>query len=60
MMPVCCPFTRKARAANGAYIAPVDASIHAVKERIQRFIKDIGSVFLKTVQAADNYRKMAA
>jgi hypothetical protein len=51
---------RKARAANGAYIGLVDTFIHAVKERIQRFIEDLGSVFLKTVQAADNYRKMAA
>jgi hypothetical protein len=51
---------RKARAANGAYFGLVDTFIHAVKERIQRFIEDLGSVFLKTVQAADNYRKMAA
>ncbi|BBO67283.1 hypothetical protein DSCA_12130 [Desulfosarcina alkanivorans] len=51
---------RKARAANGASIGFVDICIHAVKERIQRFIKDLGSVFLQTNQAADNYWKMAA
>ena len=51
---------RKAQQANGAHIGLVDTFIHAVKERIQRFIEDLGPVFLKTLQAADNYRKMAA
>jgi hypothetical protein len=51
---------RKAWAANGAYIGHVDTFIHAVKERIQRFIEDLGSVFLNPTQAADSYRNMAA
>ena len=51
---------RKARRANGAPIGLVDTFIHAFKERIHQFIEALGSVFLKTTQATDNYRKMAA
>jgi hypothetical protein len=51
---------RKARESNGTYIGLFDTLIGAVKERIQRFIEGLGSVFLKTSQAADNYLKMAA
>ena len=49
-----------ARDANGAAIGLVDNLIHAVKERIQRYLEDFEPVFLKTTQAEDRYQNLAA
>lgn len=51
---------RKARQAKGVCTGFVDLVIHAVKERIQRLIANLGPVLLNSTQAADRYQNLAA
>jgi hypothetical protein len=51
---------RKAQEADGAHTGLIHILIHAVKERIKNYWEVLGTIFLRTTQAADSYRKMAA
>jgi len=51
---------RKAGRADNAHIGLVRILIHAVKERIQNYCEVLGTIFLRTTQVADSYRKIAA
>ena len=51
---------RKAQGADGAHTGLIHILIHAVKERIKNYWEVLGTIFLRTTQAADSYRKMAA
>jgi hypothetical protein len=51
---------RKARQAKGACAGFFDLLIHAVKERIQRLIANLGPVLLNSTQVADRYQDFAA
>ena len=50
----------KARGAAGIAIGLVDTLIFTVKERIRRWIDELGQVFLNTVHPADRYERLAA
>lgn len=51
---------RKAQKADGAHTGLIHILIHAVKERIKNYWEVLGTIFLRTTQAADSYWKMAA
>jgi len=51
---------RKAQEADGAHTGLIHILIHAVKERIKNYWEVLGTIFLRTTQAADSYWKMAA
>lgn len=51
---------RKAQKADGDHTGLIHILIHAVKERIKNYWEVLGTIFLRTTQAADSYWKMAA
>jgi len=51
---------RKARKGAGPGMGYLDALIHAVKERVRRWIGQLGPAFRGTLEVADRYEKLAA